>query len=183
MMHVVDVSPSMINYMILELICTFFIGIYVGYVAIFWQRDSNHYNGYILFILGAFQLSANNSKPPAVLALGLERIFCILFPFWYTDRKKYYPVVLAIIMQFIIVFLSLFVRIIPNWPQSAVTTCASYGCMTTNASSEFHTVQRYILSGINFIAGTVLVISIRQKLKNISSLKGCRTVGPNPVRD
>lgn len=171
MSHVVEVSPSMINYIILELICTFFIGIYVAYIAIFWQRDSNNYNAYVLYILGAFQLSANNCKPPAVLALGLERIFCIWFPFSYSGQRKYYPIALTIIMQIIIVFLSLFVRIISNWPHSAYTTCASYGCLTTIASSEFHTVQRYILSGINLIAGAVLIFSIRHRFKNVSSLK------------
>ncbi|KAE9552056.1 hypothetical protein FO519_004747 [Halicephalobus sp. NKZ332] len=167
----IEISSSMVLYMVLEVLCGICISLYLGYISIFWHYNFTRYNGYVLFILGSFQVIMITCKPVTVFFLGVDRIFCVLFPFTYVERKRRIPIFGAAVFIVIIILIALVTRIIPNWPDSDETTCSSFGCMTSPESGEIYNIERFICSGGNMTLGILLAILVSKKLKNESITK------------
>lgn len=167
----IEISDTMIFYIVLEVLCGFWLCTYLGYISIGWRYTANHYSGYIIFILGSFQVLCLASRPVTVFFLGLDRIMCILFPFHYVEKKRKLPVVGTIIIIFIFTVITLATRIIAEWPQTDETTCSNFGCMTSAKSGEIYNIQRFICSGGNLVLGILLIALVSKKLKNESTVK------------
>lgn len=146
-------------------------GLYFAYLCIFYQRDQTEYNGYILYILGGLQNVFNICKPITVITLGIDRICCITLPMRYLGKRKFYPVFASsfiIVITMIAVFL---IRFFPTWPKSSYTTCTSYGCMTSERTSNYYTIHRFICSGINIAVGITLFILTKKRIQPFNSNK------------
>lgn len=167
---ILEISPSMIQYIIFEIITTFFALLYLAYLSIFWDNFQNKYNGFVLYYLGALQTVAITSKPIAVFFLGIDRICCVLFPFVYFGKKKYFPLVGTFIFVIIIIAINLSLRILNSLPKSETTMCSAFGCMTSAESGVVYSNIRYILGGMNLVLGIILAVLIKKKL-NLSNLK------------
>ena len=161
---ILEVSLSMIQYIIFEIITCSLALLYLGYLSIFWNQFEDSYNGYVLFYTGALQNMAITVKPISVVFLGVDRICCVLFPFVYLDRKKYFPIIGNTISVIIVTIIYLSMRTLGNLPQSEITTCSSFGCMTSAESTAVYNIIRYALGGMNIILGIILALLIRKKL-------------------
>ena len=159
-----EVSPSMLQYIIFEIVSCFLVLLYLGYLSIFWNPVQNSYNGFVLFYTGALQNTAITMKPISVIFLGVDRICCMIFPFVYLNRKKYFPLIGNAICVVVVTIIYLSLRVLKKIPQSEITSCSSFGCMTPTESTVVYTTVRYTLGGANLILGIILALLIRKKL-------------------
>uniref|UniRef100_A0AC34QBR0 G-protein coupled receptors family 1 profile domain-containing protein n=1 Tax=Panagrolaimus sp. JU765 TaxID=591449 RepID=A0AC34QBR0_9BILA len=170
----IEVSNSMLLYLVCEWIFSFSTFIYVGYMTLWWRSGQQVYNAYILWALGGILASIIVVKPVTVCFLGLDRCFAIIFPLKYRLQRTKYMMIMTLIAVAIFFTINLVYFILPAFPRSSSTNCGAILCLAQDSGAAVYLILRYTISLSILVVGIVFVISARKRLFDTTAVAKVR---------
>lgn len=161
-------SVTLKIYIVMEIIISIFNLLYFIYTTSFWRGMETIYSAKSLFWFGFCAVMFSLTRPLFVCSLGMERIFCILFPCKY-QKSLIYSFVFAAFFTGIIFVLYFFISGTVVIPIDNYTSCLAIGCLQSIVYLNVCIYFRDALSIINIIVGAILLFEIK---KNIHSIEG-----------
>ena len=160
-------------YIFIEILNALIVSVYLTYSCIVYHiEDEKIYATLLLFWSASLENIITVIRSIAILTLGLDRIFIIIFPTTVEFRRKIFSFFTGISLMIISTALLLIFRIMPYVPkESFITNCLTLNCLGKIGGSSLFILLRMIFGFVNFLQGIWLLIALQKKFKIMNFTK------------
>lgn len=171
----IEIQDSLKFYIFIEVVNGFVVCFSLTHSCIVYHiRDSVIYVTPLLFWDGAVRNITVILRPIAVLILGIDRLFIILFPTMAECKRKLFPFSIGVSLMFVSGMLFSVYSIIPHIPTEIFTTdCVVFNCVGRLGNSSMYFVIKTLLGFADFTLAIILLTALkrRYKMMNITRIK------------
>lgn len=163
----IEVQDVLKFYILMEIVNGLVVGFHFAHSSIVYDIDDTEvYVTPLLFWNSALLNITSILRPIAILTLGLDRIFIIIFPTTAETKRKTLSFFIGVNLMTISTVLIVVIRILPNIPVSEyVTNCITFYCLAKVGSSSVFTTLRMVFGSSNFIVGAILLIMLKKRFE------------------
>ena len=169
----IEVQAALKFYILMEIVNGFIVSFNLTHSCLIYKiEDAAVYVTQLLFWDVALQNTIVIIRPIAILILGLDKLFIILFPAKAEYKRKTFSFFIGINLMVISSMLFLVYRILPNIPTDIfITSCVSFNCIGKLGNSTLFFTVKTVLGFMDFVLGIILLMILNKKYKMMNVVR------------